>query len=158
MKQLENLLLKAARKEDYSIELKYVVDFYLDDFNEASLSSQLQLLGTAMDATVSQLNLVDIIDYVKSLSPAQLGIISEVCTLVKLLLVSPATNAVSERSASGLRRIKTCLRSTMSQQRLNNLMVLHVHKDRTDELDLKVCLNEFVTGSEHRCTQFGRFT
>ena len=32
----------AARKEDDSIELKYVVDFYRDDFNEAYLSSQLR--------------------------------------------------------------------------------------------------------------------
>ena len=83
---------------------------------------------------------------------------SEVCTLVKLIVVSPATNAVSEQSASGLRRIKTYLRSTMSQQRLNSLMVLHVHKDKTDQLDLKLCLNEFVTGSEHRSTLFGHFT
>ena len=81
------------------------------------------------------------ISSVKSLSPAQHTIISEVCTIVKLILVSPATNAVSEQSASGLRRIKTYLRSTMSQQRLNSLMVLHVHKDKTDQLDLKLCLN-----------------
>ena len=65
----------------------------------------------AMDSTVSQLNLNCWHNwlYVKSLSQAQLSIISEVCTLVKLLLVSPATNAVSKRSVSGLRRIKsTC--------------------------------------------------
>ena len=71
---------------------------------------------------------------------------SEVCTLVKLVLVCPATNAVSERSASGLRRIKNYLCSTMSQL-LNHLMILHVHKDKTDELDLKSCLNEFIEGS-----------
>ena len=45
-------------KEDYSVELKYVVDFYHDDFNESSLSSQLQLL---VEAKESQLSLVDII-------------------------------------------------------------------------------------------------
>ena len=71
---------------------------------------------------------------------------SEVCTVVKLVLVCPATNAVSERSATGLRRIKNYLRSAMSQQRLNHLMILHVHKDKTDELDLKSRLNEFVEG------------
>lgn len=92
--------------------------------------------------------LLDIIDTLKSLPPVQM---SEVCTLV---LVCPATNAVSERSASGLRWIKNDLRSTMSQQRLNHLMILHVHKDKTDELDLKSCLNEFVEGSEHRSSLF----
>ena len=39
LRHLENLLLKAARKEDYSEELKYVVDFYHDDFNQPSLST-----------------------------------------------------------------------------------------------------------------------
>ena len=62
---------------------------------------------------------------------------SEVTTLVKILLVIPATNATSERTFSALRRIKTYLRTTISQARLNHLMVLHVHKDRTDNLDLK---------------------
>lgn len=82
---------------------------------------------------------------------------SEVCVVIKLLMVMPATNAVSERSASGVRRIKTYLRSTMSQLRFNNLLVLHVHKDRADQLNLKTCLNEFVSGSDHRIHLFGSF-
>ena len=48
----------------------------------------------------------------------------------------PATNATSERSFSALRRVMTYLRSSIGQMRLNNLMVLHVHKDLTDGLDL----------------------
>ena len=50
--------------------------------------------------------------------------ISEVVKLLTLILVMPATNAVSERSASALRRVKTYLRTTMHQDRLNHLMVL----------------------------------
>ena len=79
---------------------------------------------------------------------------SEICTLLKLVLVVLATNAVSERSASSLSRVKTYLRSTMSQSRLNNLMVLHVHKQRTDKLNLKACVNEFVSGNEHSSKTF----
>ena len=41
---------------------------------------------------------------------------SEVTALLKLYLASPATNAVSERSASAMRRLKNWLRSTMSQE------------------------------------------
>ena len=63
----------------------------------------------------------------------------------------------SERSASAVRRIKTYLRSTMSQLRLNNLLILHIHKERTDNLELTTCLNEFVFGSEHRVSIFGKF-
>ena len=82
---------------------------------------------------------------------------SEVCKLATLLLVMPATNAMSERSFSCLRRVKSYLRSTMTQTRLNNVMVLHVYKDLTDKLNLIDTANEFVKGSEHRETVFGTF-
>ena len=39
----------------------------------------------------------------------------EVHCLVSLILVMPATNATSERSFSALRRVKTFLRTTMTQ-------------------------------------------
>ena len=44
----------------------------------------------------------------------------------------------------------------MGQQRLNNLMVLHVHKDMTDAIDLQKIANEFVGDSEHRLKIFGK--
>ena len=75
--------------------------------------------------------------------------------MVGLLLVMPATNAERERSFSAVRRIKSCLRSTMSQQRLNHLMVLHVHSDHTDELNLVDVANEFIADNEHKRQVFG---
>ena len=53
-------------------------------------------------------------------------------TLVIILLVIPAANGTSERTFSALRRVKTFLKSTMNQARMNNLITLHVHKERTD--------------------------
>ena len=55
-----------------------------------------------------------------------------------------AISAVSERSFSALKRVKTYLRSTTGDSRLNNLMMLHVHKDRTDALTLVDVANDFV--------------
>ena len=57
--------------------------------------------------------------------------------LIRLVLFMPAAIANSERSFSAMRRIKTYLRSTMSQVRVNAAMVLHVHKHLTDSLDLE---------------------
>ena len=87
----------------------------------------------------------------------QKDLMSEVCMLLKLILVMPATNAVSERSFSALRRIKTFLRTTMTQCRLNNLMVLNVHKGHCEKLNLVDVANTFVAGSEHRLSLFGKF-
>ena len=83
---------------------------------------------------------------------------SEVCVLVLLIIVMPATNATSERSFSGLRTVKSYLKSTMTQARLNSIMILSTHKYLTDKLDLIEIANEFVRGSEHRMTIFGTFS
>ena len=91
------------------------------------------------------------------MSTAKRELLSEVGVLLKLLLVMPASNAVSERSFSSLRRLKTYLPSTMTQSRLNHLMILHIHRKLTDKLNLTAVANEFVTGSEHRSTLFGTF-
>ena len=77
--------------------------------------------------------------------------------MMKLLLVLPATNATSKRSFSALRRVKTYLRTTMTQQRLNNLMVLHIHKDLVDSLELERVAKDFVSGREGRQRVFGTF-
>lgn len=45
----------------------------------------------------------------------------------------------------------------MKQERLNNLMILHVHKGKTDSIDLSSCCNDFVTGNEHQLQVFGSF-
>ena len=56
-------------------------------------------------------------------STAEKDLMSQVVTLVLLLLVMPATNAISERSFSAMKCIKTYFRSTMLQERLNATMV-----------------------------------
>ena len=95
------------------------------------------------------------IKFFKALIPAQLYLLSEVSTLLRLMLVMPATNVVSERSFSALRRVKSYLRSTMTQSRLNNLLVLHIHRDLTDKLNIIDTANEFIFGHEHQQQIFG---
>ena len=91
------------------------------------------------------------------MSAARKILLSEVVKAVKLLLVMPATNAISERSFSALKRVKTYLRSTMKDNRLNHLMILHVHKNKTDALDLISIANTFVRESSDRNERFGTF-
>ena len=43
----------------------------------------------------------------------------------------------------------------MSQQRLNHLMLLHVHKSHTGHFNLVDVANEFISGNEHRKNVFG---
>ena len=45
---------------------------------------------------------------------------------------------------------KTYLRSTMTQERLNNIMLMHCHRDKTDALDLTAVANDFKEATEQR--------
>ena len=75
--------------------------------------------------------------------------------LVNLILVMPATNSSSERSFSMLKLIKTYLRSTMGQTRLNHLMILSIYKDKLDELNLTIPAKLFIDKNESRRSIFG---
>ena len=63
----------------------------------------------------------NILSLIRKMSRAKRTIISEIIILVKLILLAPATNAEGERIFSGLRRVKTYLRSTMGNIRLGNI-------------------------------------
>ena len=106
---LESLLLDAVNGNDFSKDLDSVCDFYGDDLERNSLLPQLQT-PRAQLGTETDLGLNDVVAYLSNLSSAAVDYFSEGFNIVKLLLVVPATNALSERSASasalrGLRRI-----------------------------------------------------
>ena len=82
---------------------------------------------------------------------------SQVETLIRLLLVVPATSCEAERSFSGLRRLKTWLRSTMTQERLNSVAVCNVHRSYIDKIDLHALANDFINVNERREQLFGKF-
>ena len=49
--------------------------------------------------------------------------------LLQILTTGPVTAATNERSSSALRYLKTYLRFTTKEDRLNGLALLHVHRD-----------------------------
>lgn len=91
----------------------------------------------------------------KQMVPEVRELFSQVEVLLRLLLVCPASSTEAERSFSGLRRLKSWLRSTMTQQRLNGLCVCHIHQERLDKIDVQQLLKEFCSRSEVRVKLFG---
>ena len=85
------------------------------------------------------------------------GIYSEVHKLLCLYLTVPMTNATAERSFSTLRQLKTYLRSTMTEKRLNHVIFLHIHKELTDVMDLNQVLRSFCFEHETRRSYFGKW-
>ena len=127
--EVEQLLLKACKQAEFDSELKSICSFYKDDFNQPLLCSQLHTFGVDFNKEGTQnVTIFDIQDYFLLLK----GFCCLKSRLLQLLIIMPATNATSERSFSALHRVKNYLRTTMLQQRLNTLLVLHVHKECTD--------------------------
>ena len=76
--------------------------------------------------------------------------------LIRLYITIPITSSTSERSFSALKRLYTYLRSSMKENRLNNCLMLHIHKDYTDQLDLTAVAKEFVDRCD-RSKYFGYY-
>ena len=65
-------------------------------------------------------------------------------------LAIPVTSYTVERSFLNLRRLKTYLRSTMSQDRLNHISILTCYNNKADCIDMKGILNSFVARNDIR--------
>ena len=149
---LVSLLIRGCKQEELDDDLKAVCTFYKDDFDQKLLLTQLQTLGIHFQQTLNHPSSTNLTIFnVKSY------FLSQVKRLLQLILVMPATNSTSERSFSALRRVKSYLRATMTQERLNHLMLIHVHKEQTDMLDLKAVINNFIGDSSYRSGIFAKF-
>ena len=77
---------------------------------------------------------------------------SETVSLLKILITTPMTTAESERCFSTLKRIKTFLRNTMAQDRLNALAMLSMEKNliqNIPDFNTKV-IEKFATQKDRR--------
>ena len=130
------------------------------DLQQYKLEAQLSLLPEVvqeMGYDTSRFDIADLLDFFQSLGNARKLLLSEICTLGKLMPVMPATTAVSERSFCALKRVKTYLRPTTGEDRLNHLMHLHVHKELADGTDMVEVANLFVGDTSGASNCLGSF-
>ncbi len=90
----------------------------------------------------------EIVAVLQGMNPEVRGLFDQVETVARLLLVVPVSSSESERSFSSLQRLKTWLRSTMTQTRLNSVAVCYVHKDKLDRVNRKKIAEQFVSCKE----------
>ncbi len=62
--------------------------------------------------------------------------------LLRILCTLPVTSCSAERSFSALKRVKTNIRSTMTNHRLTSLTLLHIHHDIP--VDISEVIDEFA--------------
>ena len=154
LQKLETLVVDNCPSVDI---LRELAEFYGSDFHHERLKSQLNVLHS-QETNEPLSNIQSVVSHLRGLNDIEKEFYSEIIKVVKLILVMPATNALSERSFSCLRRIKTWLRSTCNQVCLNSCMTLHVHKVRTDTMPMSKIANEFIQRNSGRMHIFGQFT
>ena len=165
---VEKMLLDAANwdgKGTFDVD-KDAIQLYSENVDMNKLVNQLKMLPDYITeikksvkdfASLKKVTTIRSLGELLSASSFGSGMLSEVDKLLKIYLTLPVSTASAERSFSCLRRLKTYLRSTMTQQRLNNMMLLHCHKARTDAIDLTVVARDFAIANERRLAFFGNF-
>ena len=78
---LEQLLLKAVCKENYSSEFDFVTKFYGPDLNVHALEMQLQIFATNFIMEGKKTSIKDILKYLRNISSAQRALLSEIALL-----------------------------------------------------------------------------
>lgn len=71
-------------------------------------------------------------------------------TILRLLSITPVTSATVERSNSSLRFVKNLYRTTMTEDRLNALLLLFIHKDIP--LEYSAVVDMFASRNPRRMT------
>ncbi|GKB94813.1 zinc finger MYM-type protein 1 [Tanacetum coccineum] len=79
---------------------------------------------------------------------------NELCVELRVLLTIPLTVTSAERSFSKLKLLKSYLRSTMSQERLNGLALIAIENDILENVDYELLINKFAAKNARRMAMF----
>ena len=135
---MEQTLIKAANKQDFQCDLEHFQQScFGKDVDASDLTRQLSLLYDVIQKEIPSIKKVTsvrtICDVINN-NVTYKGMLPAVHNFIRLFLTVPISSSTYERSFSALKRLYTYLRSSMTQSRLNNCLLLHIHKDYTDNL------------------------
>ena len=110
----------------------------LSDIDGRDLFSKLKVLKEVLPKETTKP--IDVLNYLKVMD----GCFPNTWIAYKILLTILVTVAFGERSFSKLKLIKSYLRLTMSQERLNGLAMLSIEKAMVDKIDYAALISTFA--------------
>ncbi|XP_019184961.1 PREDICTED: zinc finger MYM-type protein 1-like, partial [Ipomoea nil] len=84
----------------------------------------------------------------------QMGCFPNATIAYRILLTIPITVASAERSFSKLKLLKSYLRSSMLQERLNGLALISIENEILEEIDIKSLVDDFASKCARRISLF----
>lgn len=72
----------------------------------------------------------------------------ELCKIYSIAMAIPSTSCTAERSFSALKRVKTRLRSTMVQDRLEGLLLMSVERKLLSRIEIESVIDEYALTSK----------
>ncbi|XP_020875868.1 zinc finger MYM-type protein 1-like [Arabidopsis lyrata subsp. lyrata] len=93
---------------------------------------------------------VEVLDFLKKMESCY----PNIWTAYRIMMTIPVSVASAERSFSKLKLIKSYLRSTMTQDRLNGLAIISIERRMAEKLDYKSLMNEFAGRNALRIVRF----
>ncbi|XP_050133090.1 uncharacterized protein LOC126609131 [Malus sylvestris] len=115
----------------------------LFDVDGDALLVELKLLRERLPKEIK--TSIDILNYLK-----RMRCFPTASVAYRILLTIPITVASAERSFSKLKLLKSYLRSTMLQERLNGLALISIESDFLDKIDYEVLIDDFAAKNARR--------
>ena len=143
LNEIENMLIPSCNGT-LTKPSKEFIEMYKGDVDFEKLMPQLSMLLELLkvsnkDSSLAIREVTTINTICELMNTTSIGkaMFSEIHALLLLYLTIPMTSATAECTFLTLRRLKNYLRLNMSQERLNHIIFLHTHKDRTDMIKLE---------------------
>lgn len=135
--------------------LTVIQEMHLDGVDISRLRTQLSIHTVLSNIPSSQqvTNMPPTFEAARGLGAAP-GLMAEGIFLVRLYMTLPCSSATGERVFSTLRRVKSNLRSSMSQKLLKHGIIFNVFTEAVDQLDPDLLLRELITHNEMRLNMF----
>lgn len=141
----ESLEVATANDEFLCLNAKgaesFINKFSVPGLNNTMLFAEMGILKCIIEAdgnNPSKMPLKDLVQILKEhVCTSDVNVYSNYKILFTICLTLPSNSATCERTFSTMRRINNWLRSTMSQDRLSNLIVLHSESDIVKNLDVE---------------------
>ena len=144
--RIEDILLNAANGREFS---------FSDEFRR-EISDDVDLTGLNNEFITLRSFIVESFPHIKEVTSIETilevfrsnkfkTMMAQTRTLLQLYLTIPMSNASADRGFSDLRRVKTYLRNRLTQEHLNHQLMLHVHKEITDGIDIESIARSFVS-------------